>query len=65
MSRTPPPPPRRDRECLKNFFRALHDIASINGDAKLGKHIILIARDLDYVDINGVSTILLKGHRHG
>ena len=31
----------------------------------MGKHIILIARGLDYLVDNGLPTILLKGHRQG
>ena len=62
---TTPPPPQRDSECPKNCFRSLNVIVSIYGDAKLGKHIILIARDINYLDDNGLPIILLKGHRQG
>ena len=61
-TRAPPPPPRRGRECpnknkKKLFFHALYDIASIYGNALLGK--------ITY-DITGLlKENVAVGHRQG
>ena len=58
VTHSSPPPPPRGRECPKNFFRALYDIASF-----MILRIYTVMHNntyIDYLDNNGLPTILQK-----